>query len=186
MVRKTNAQSLKRFIGDGGEGFASYFSEFETLVCEHEFLRAALAFGFHLVEMAHHRLLYGDLCRLHGAHTELARKTIDSQFMTRNMFRDLYHAVFSQKFPVTLETKIKKAEAIRDKMIHGKNVTDAKTWKAIFDLIGYARGLNEQILEISDFQPFADMRGVTSRRRGALFNKETTRWMLKGMSFSIS
>ena len=186
MAKKSNSQKLQESIEAGGARFSAYFEQFGILVCEHSFLRAALAFGFHLVETAHHRILYGGLCREHGTDTALTRTAVDSQYMTRDMFRQLYQAVFAKKFPETLESTIKISEGIRDKLIHGKTVTDTEIWKAIFNLVEYAAGLNKEVWKISEFEPFGDMRGVTSRRDGPLLDKRTTRWLLKGMSFSLA
>ncbi len=71
-------------------------------------------------------------------------------------------------------------------MIHGKDVPTTDLWKSIKALTAYAVELNRIVESNAGFQPFGDMRGAVGRKGGQHLNKATTRWLLKGMGFSVS
>ena len=186
MTKLSNSKKLTSLVQNGGDGLSAYFDDFVTLACEHSYPHAALAFGFQLVEAGQSRALYGGLRREHRLDTELARNAVDNERMTRQKFYELYEAVFGSPVPEDAILHSKSASSVRDKLIHGKPVKDAEVWKALFELVRYATKLNEHVAEISDFQPFADMRGVTGKRGEKALDARTSKWVLKGMQFHLS
>ncbi|MFY9513264.1 MAG: hypothetical protein WAQ05_20060, partial [Rubrivivax sp.] len=168
MAKQSNLTRVKAVLDGENEGFQNYFSHFFRLLGqERPVLPAILAYQFHLTETAHHRALYGMLCRLHGCDTALARSVIDKQHMTREKFQELFGSVAGVAIASETRSLLAKAESNRDKMIHGKTVTDSQMWSAIFALLDYSVDLNNKVWEIAEFEPFGDMRGSTGKKNGA-------------------
>ncbi|NZA03056.1 hypothetical protein H0I39_17405 [Ottowia beijingensis] len=78
--------------------------------------------------------------------------------------------------------KIKKAERVRDRVIHGKQVSDPDMRQAIIDVIEYAKALNKDLKAAAGFEPFGDLRGFKGRAQS--LEKSTTIWLLKGLGFT--
>ena len=186
MPKSTRAEIFAATIENQSLGFRNYFSSLPALLTgPGANLPAALAYEFHLVETAHHRILYGCLCRIHDANSVLAKDAVNSQHMTRSKFGELFNNVVGQDIPVVTLQKRAAAEVLRDKMVHGKSASDADLWAAIQSLTGYAIELNAVVDAAAKFEAFGDMRGVVGRRGHTPLSKGTTRWLLKGMGFSI-
>lgn len=186
MPKPTRAQLFERQLEDQSDRFKQYFFGIPSLVTgPGENLPAALAYAFHLIETAHHRILYGALCRMHDANSILAKQAVDSQHMTRKKFRELFANVIGVDFPDSLIQKADSAEQIRDRIVHGKAASGAEIWQAIRQLVDYAIELNQLVLANAGFEAFGDMRGVVGRRGGTPLPQGTTRWLLKGMGFNL-
>lgn len=187
MAKKSNRDLLFEKIDGQSEGFGNYFFNFRKLFeVDSPVLPAALAYEFHLIELAHHRLLYGALCRSHGADVDLAWDAVSNQHMTREKFLDLFSAVMGKPLRKEIRQYAMIAEEIRDRMIHGKEVRITELWTAIRSLTNYAIEMNEHCKDVAGFEPFGDMRGVVGKKGGQPLNKATTRWLLKGMGFSLA
>jgi hypothetical protein len=106
--------------------------------------------------------------------------------MTRSKFRELFANVVGQDIPEAVLALSKSAEGFRDKTVHGKAVSDAELWGAIQSLTAYAIALNELVKNEAHFEAFGDMRGAVGRRGGTPLSPQTTRWILKGMGFSLA
>lgn len=186
MAKPTRAEIFLGQIADQSAGFRDFFSQLPQLLTgSNANLPAALAYQFHLVETAQHRILYGCLCRIHDANSVLAKEAVNMQHMTRHKFAELFTNVVGIPIPqATLERRIN-AERYRDNMIHGKSGSDAELWRAIQSLTGYAIELNAVVRDRAHFEAFGDMRGVVGRRGHTPLSKSTTRWLLKGMGFGI-
>lgn len=186
MPKPTRSQQFERKIASETTRFRTYFSGIPVLLTgENANLPAALAFGFHLIETAHHRILYGCLCRVHEVSSTLARVAVENQHMTRSKFRELFANVVGVEISEEIQVKVKAAEDARDKMVHGKAVSDAELWRAILALTEYAIELNALVKSSAHFEAFGDMRGVTGRRGATPLNNRTSRWILKGMGFDL-
>jgi hypothetical protein len=108
---------------------------------------------------------------------------VSFQHLTRDGFRVRYKTVFGQSPHKATVAKIKEAEKIRDRVIHGKDVDDATLLQALLDVIDYAEAFNMEVKKIGGFEPFGDLRGFKGRAEP--LDKSTTRWLLKGMEFPI-
>ncbi len=190
-----NAPNRKRLA----KRFAECSKELKTFFKEDVFLRliegtnpleVALAYLFLQTETAQNRTLYGGLLKKHRAHKDIARKMIESHRLTREEFPKFYKNILGEDLPNGIAGKLKQAEKIRDKVVHGKSfVIGENNWEpqireAICDVLEYAEQMNSHLQEIAGFQPFASMRGITGARTP--LNKTTTRWLLKGMGFAAS
>ena len=146
-------------------------------------LDVSISYLFGLVELAQNKSLYCGMVKLHRVDAELARKAVDLHPMLRTDFRQFYEAIFGKKPTATTFVKLKEAEAIRDRIVHGKEASEREKRKAIVDIIEFAELFNDDVNEIAGFQPFGDLRGF--KGRGQPLNKSTSRWILKGMGFKL-
>ena len=75
-------------------------------------------------EKAQNRALYCGVVKLHGADSVVADAAVTSQYLTRDSFLALFKNVFGHPLSAATAAKIKDAEKIRDRVVHGKSVTD--------------------------------------------------------------
>jgi len=144
----------------------------------------ALAYLFLRTEKAQNRALYRGLVKLHRAYTEMAERVVNTHHLTRDSFLNMYKNVFGRALSAATVAKIKDAEKIRDRVIHGKDVSDRDLRKALVDVIDYAEALNIEVRQIGGFEPFGHLRGFKGRAKP--LDESTTRWLLKGMGFVIT
>ena len=81
-------------------------------------------------------------------------------------------------------TRLREAENTRDAIMHGKTTTDDKIRNAIARVLEYAEEVNKQLEEKHTLKPFGKLQGVTSKTKK--LDKRTTRYLLKGMGFTIA
>jgi hypothetical protein len=168
---------LKRFA-NSPEEIRGYFAHLPELIKGYPW-EVSIAYQFIRVERAQNRALYGGAVKLHRAHGEVAGSMLDSLHITRESFLNHYETVFGQAMPAPTVAKLKFAERIRDKTVHGKAVGDADFRQAIVDVIDYADSFNTHVNSRAGFKPFGDMRGF--KGAGQPLEKTTTRWLLKGL-----
>jgi hypothetical protein len=160
-----------------------YLTHFRDLTTKHLY-QVCLAYLFLRTELAQNRTLYCGVVKLHHAHTNIAESAIDTQHLTRDRFLEIYERVFGERLPDAISGKLKQAEKIRDKVVHGKIVSDPEMREAIHDVLEYAILMNDHLESKAGFKPFGDLRGF--KGRGTPLEKSTTRWVLKGMGFEIA
>jgi len=166
------------------EGVRVYFEELPHLLNDDYTYEVSLAYLFLRTERAQNKALYCGAVKLHRVSAEVATRAIDTQHLTRDGFLGLYTNVFGEELPKVVRDKIKVAERIRDRVVHGKTVSDAEMREAHVDVLDYAEALNAELLRVGGFEPFGDLRGFKGRA-GALDNA-TSRWLLKGLGFAIA
>lgn len=147
-------------------------------------LDVSLSYVFSQVELAQNLTLYCGIVKLHRADGTLARTAIDIHHMTRGDFKQKFQAVFDKGIPDKIGKTLETAEAIRDRVMHGKSTTEKEKRQALVDVLEYAREFNELVASLASFRPFGELRGFKGRTKP--LDKSTTRWLLKGMGFSIS
>lgn len=160
----------------------SYFNSLPSLVDQSQY-EVAIAYLFLMTERAQNRTIYGGVVKLHRANTKLAERVVNQQHLTRNGFHLLFKNIFGHDLPSETNAKIKKAEGVRDKVVHGKKVTDSQMRQAIADILEYAEAMNQEIQKSAGFKPFGDMRGYKGRAES--LDTRTSRWLLKGLGFEI-
>ncbi len=173
-------KSVIRLLKSKPPQFQGYFDPLPSLIANYPW-EVSIAYVFSRIEKAHHRALYCGVVKLHAAHKEIAWSMLESKHFTREGFQERFNVVFSGPMPAALVTKIKGAEAARDRVLHGKNVRDDEMRNAIVDALEYAHGLDNHLLDTAGFQPFGDLRGFKGRAQP--LEKETTKWLLRGMGF---
>ena len=157
-----------------------YFDPLPSLIEKYPW-EVSVAYVFSRIEKGQHRALYCGAVKLHSAHTEVAWGMLESKHFTRDGFQERFAVVFGELIPAPVIAKIKNAETARDRVMHGKHVRDDEMRSAIVDAIEYAHGLNDFLQEHAGLKPFGKLQGF--KGRGQSLEKETTRWLLKGMGF---
>jgi hypothetical protein len=160
-----------------------YFSQLPLLLKGNFSYEVCLAYIFLRLETAQNRALYCGVVKIHRADSAIADKAINSQHLTREGFLKLYETVFGKPIPDSTLSLIKRAEKIRDMVIHGKSVEDKHMREALVDALKYAEELNEQLKTVAGFEPFGDLRGFAGARQA--LDTTTSRWLLKGLGFAI-
>ena len=161
-----------------------YFSELPSLLKDNYSYEVSLAYLFLETERAHNRTLYCGVVKLHHADSSIADTIVNAQHITREGFLDLYKNIFSKRLPDAINSRLKKAEKIRDRVIHGKGASDPEMRQAHVDVIEYAETMNNELKTIAGFEPFGDLRGFKGRADS--LDKQTSRWLLKGIGFTVS
>jgi hypothetical protein len=139
----------------------------------------AIAYQFIRVETAQNRTIYGGVVKLHRAEASIADSMLYSLHITRASFLTLIETIFGAPLPTTVVEKLKFAEKVRDKNVHGKGISDPDARQALVDVLEYATDFNAFIEGIGGFRPFGDMRGFKGATQP--LEKSTTRWLLKGL-----
>ena len=172
---------VNRLNGSPGR-VSGYFPHLPGLLKDYP-LDVSISYLFGRVELAQNNSLYCGMVKLHRVDMELARKAVDLHPIFRADFRQFYEAIFGKKPKATTFEKLEEAEAIRDRIVHGKPASARDKRKAIVDIIEFAERFNDDVNAIAGFQPFGDLRGF--KGRGQPLNKSTSRWILKGIGFKL-
>ncbi len=167
MATATTYIGVKKHFDASTEAVKWYFDQLPTLLKDFPY-EVCLAYVFLRTEKAQNRTLYCGVVKLHGAHTVIAESVINKQHLTRDGFHGLYKNVFARKIPDTTTAKIKQAEKIRDRVVHGKAVKHADMRQAILDVIEYAELMNKDLKTYAGFEPFGNLRGF---KEGPVFGK---------------
>lgn len=168
------------------EEIRKYFNYLPLLLNQSEILyEVILAYLFLKIEQAQNRCLYGGIVKIHHANANFVGKIIDKQHLTRDGFQTLYKNVMGHPFPHKALEQIQNAERIRDKVIHGKDVSDDKLRIAIIACLKYAELVNDEMSSNrgAGFKPFGDMRGF--KGRGESLDVRTTKWLMRGLGFAV-
>jgi len=183
MALVPNYQALRAEFNGASQDVRNYFWPLPNLMSA-QLGVAALAYAFFKIEQAQIRTLYGGLLRLHRANSTFTRQTLDREYLTRPKFRELYRNVMGVEIPADLTELIQSAEAVRDRLMHGRQPRAAEIRNAIATVLRYAIALGQTVQAVAGFNPCGDMRGVTGTRAQRL-DVRTTKWVLKGMGFSV-
>lgn len=170
-------QVLQSYRGSP-EDIRNYFPTFEELVKNYSW-DVAIAYVFSRIERLKHETIYCGIVKLHRTDSLLTRELVDKDHMSRSRFRELFKIVFGIAIDGALLKKLSEAEAVRDKVIHGKKWSDVQARTALIDVFDFSVGFNELVYETAKFRPFGDLRGFKGRQEP--LSTETTRWVLRGM-----
>src|SRR6185295_12332447 len=99
-----------------------YFEHFSSLAEDYPW-EVSLSYVFGRIEIAHRMALYCGAVKRHRAERTLARHAIQSHHMTRDDFQNLFENVHGKAIPKAIAKKLKEAESVRDKVMHGKTAT---------------------------------------------------------------
>lgn len=142
-----------------------------------------LPYLFSRIEYGHNMTIYCGVVRLHHAEATLAWNVITEQYMTREFFRQLFATVFDKPIDKAVYNKLEVAQRIRNKIMHGQPVTEKETRMAVISVLEYAERFNDFVSKLADFKAFGKYTGFKGRAKS--LDKSTTRWILKGMGFSV-
>ena len=160
-----------------------YYEHFPKLLDDFP-LDVGLAYCFARLELGQNMALYCGVVKVYRANAALARNAIGTHHMTRESFVKLYKTVFGLNLPVDAAKALKTAEDTRDVVMHGKTATEDRLRNAIARVLEYSDAINKQLNNECGLRPFGDLRGFAGR--STKLDKRTTRFMLKGMGFTVS
>ncbi len=175
-------KGVLKFYKSMPQGVREYFTHFEKLI-ESFPQDVLISHMFALVELAQNQTLYCGIVKLHRADAQLTRKAINAQHLTRESFRKFYSNIFGKEIPKDVIDLLKEAESIRDQVVHGKQVLEKDKRKAIVDILDYSKEFNGVVSQTGGFEPFGSLQGF--KGAGQSLDSSTTRWILKGMGFSV-
>jgi len=179
---KSKPGLLNRFNAAPAE-IRAYFEHVPKLIADFP-LDVCLSYVFAQVERAQNSILYCGVVKLHRADATLARTAIDVHHMTRPEFKAKFETVLGKAIPPATSDLLAKAEDARDRVMHGKQTTDEEKRNAVASVLDYAEAINQLVSSIAGFKPFGDLRGFKGAAQS--LDKSTTRWLLKGMGFTIA
>ena len=174
---KNYKQVLAHFNGKS-QDIIRYFPEFKKLVVGYSW-DVSVSYVFSRIETAKHMAIYCGIVKLHWADSALTKGLVDKDHMSRSRFRELFKTVYGNSMDAVLLDKLSSAEAIRDKVVHGKIWADKQARSALIDILDFAEGLNELTYKIAGFNILGDLRGFKGRKES--LSRDTTRWVLRGM-----
>lgn len=181
MKNPRNYKSVINYFNECPEDIKSYFEHLPSLIEEYPW-DVCISYLFSYVEYIHSLSLYCAIVKLHKVDPEMTWDAVNDEHMTRDKFRDFLRSIIKKPIPSTTIKKIKKAERVRDKVMHGKSSSDAEIRKSVINILDYASEYNEFIYQNTGFKPFGSLRGF--KGRSIAQDKSTSRWILKGMGFT--
>lgn len=165
----------------------SFFADLPALIDSAFSLDIVLAYVFFRIEQGQRLILYCGARKLHKTESSLTWKAIDAHDLTRQGFKELFQTIYGFAVSKAAADCLADAEGIRDRLMHGKGLTDKEKREAVSKALHYAEEMNDLIAvrKCLRFRPFCgDLRGFVGRLEA--LEKPTTRWILKGMGFTIS
>jgi hypothetical protein len=183
MPRIPNYKALVKFYNERPDDVKIFFEHLPKLVSDGLPYEIAIAYAFLKVEQAQNRALYGGVVKVHRGDAEFVGRLMNHQHLTRDGFKMIYANVFGQSLNASTMSKLAIAEKIRDKVIHGKSVSDDEVREAIADILEYAEAFNSEVQSLAGFKPLGDMRGF--KGRADCLDKRTTKWLMRGLGFGV-
>ena len=122
--------------------------------------------------------------KIHKASKEVAGAAIDANHLTRETFLEMFKTVFNLDLPIAVRNHLENAEGVKNRVIHGKRSPEHEKREAIMEVIQYAEKFNETVYAAAKFRPFGNLKGFQGE--GQSLSKAATRWVLKGMDFSVA
>lgn len=165
------------------EGLKKYFEHLPALARGFPW-EVPLTYQFARVELAHRRTLYCGAVKVHRADPELAWTAVRNQHITRKSFPGLFALILEHDLDPAIGSLIAGAESIRDDVMHGKNVDEAKMRNAVAQVLDYSHAYNEFVDSKVRFRPFGDLRGFSGRARK--YNQSTSRVLLRGLGLGLA
>jgi len=161
----------------------SWFQIVPELIEGYEW-EVSISYVFTKVETVKHFTLYKGLLKRHRTDAQLTWDLLDKDHMSRSRFLDLYRIIFDEPIPSLITAHLAAAETVRDRVAHGKGVTDAQARFCLMEAFAFAQDFNDHVASSAGFRPFGEGRGI--RGRAQPLGKETTRWVLRGMGIPPS
>ena len=171
---------LKQAYNECSQEVQEYFGHIPKLLDEFP-IEVCLAYVFSRLELGQNMALYCGAVKIYRVDSELARKAVDKQHMTREKFVEFYEIIFKIPLPNTARKDLEKAEKTRDSIMHGKMAAGDDIRKAIACVLKYAEEVNKELHEKHQLKPFGDLRGFAGRLKK--LDRQTSLFVLEGMGF---
>src|SRR5438128_7585933 len=120
---------IKRF-DQAPDDVRNYFSALPELVKEYVY-EISISYMFFNIERAHRRALMGGVVKRLLVDSNLAEKVVFDWQMTRSEFEAQFERIFEQPIAVSSILSLRKAEKIRDHVMHGRRPSEAEMRDAI-------------------------------------------------------
>ena len=164
------------------KGYFNILPQLLEIDYEYRDYSTCLAYLFFKTEYAHTLALYYRLLQM-KVNKNLADKAVNNTIINREGFRSFFEKVFGEPLSENARKKIKDAEEIRDKIMHGKDdFSSSEVRVAIKDILEYAGLFNKQVERKVGYKPFSTEQKTRSRDS---YSKEISAWILTGMGFSL-
>jgi hypothetical protein len=178
MTPPKSYKSLKSVYDTLDSDVKSYLSKLEPLLSDGENYEIALAYCFLKLEEGHHRALKCGLVRIHKCASSKVDSELEKQHFTADKYAAVFKNVFSKAIPQQVKEYLSKAQAIRNKLIHGKTTTNPKRREAIYYALVYMNQLGGFVRDETGKNPYGDLRGLAGKTK--MLPPSSTIWMLKG------
>ena len=165
------------------EEVREYFKHLPKLLDQFP-MHVCLAYVFARLELGQNMALYCGAVKVHRANAELAKTAVGTHYMTREGFVGLYKTVFGFDLPKVAHTDLETAESTRDDVMHGKSASSERIRNAIARVLEYAEAVNKQLNGKHHLRPFGNLKGFSGASKK--LGKGTTRFLLKGMGFTLA
>lgn len=165
------------------EEIRAYLSELPRLLDSLP-LDVSISYLFTQTQRAHNAALCSGAVKVHKANRNVARATVAAQRMTIEGFQEQFETVFGQPIPDEVKQMLEAAETVHDKILNRQRTPEKEKREAIGHVLDYAQALNRLVNGLAKFRPFGDQKGSDGCAES--LGKSTTRWMLKGMGFTLS
>jgi hypothetical protein len=143
----------------------------------------ALGYVFDRTAEAHNAIIVAGLVVKHRAYRDVAREIASFQECTWDEFHYEFQTVFGSVIPETASDPYIFANEMRRALMSGKRVSSKDQCAVIENVLRYADAFDAFVWADARLHPFSDLSKVKSR--GAALDKESTRWVLKGMGFPL-
>jgi hypothetical protein len=176
-------KGLKKAYAARSHEVRDYFEHLPKLLDDFP-MDVCLAYVFSRLELGQNMALYCGSVRIHKVNAEVAKNAVGTHHMTREGFIELYKTVFDCDLPKDAHTDLKSAENTRDMIMHGKGASDDKIRNAIARALEYAEEINKQLDGKHGLKPYGNLKGFAGKSQK--LDKRTSRFLLKGLGFSIA
>ena len=182
--KRNRSKNIKKLFESLPEEIRNYFSEVPRLLSGNFDKSVILAYVFFMIEKGQVERLCMGARKFHKTDIKMTRSVIYNFHIKRDEFPIFFKRIFDIELPMSISNKIKKAEKVRDSIMHGCDSTKLIGLKSqsIADALEYAKELNELFISKKiGILPYDKNPGYAGR--GESHEKKTTQWILKGMGF---
>ncbi|MDR9483808.1 MULTISPECIES: hypothetical protein [Sediminimonas] len=142
-------------------------------------LDLSLAYLFMVIEQGRYRSMKCILVRNMKCMTSVVDEELKSRAFSRKSFRASIKSLIGLDISSGDYRALERAEGIRDTIFHGRSASDADKRNAISNCLRFIEVFGDKIREETGKNPFATLRGLTSRIRPV--SRPQSHWILKGV-----
>jgi len=143
----------------------------------------ALSYLFSRLELGQNIIIYASIRKKYKTDTRVTEVAIENWDSTKDTFESRFEIVFGKPVPTAIMAAKKAAQRVRNKVMHGKSVSEPEKRAAIAEGLDYAQSLNTLVMSELRFEPFGKITGITGA--APAMDASATRFLLKGMGFNI-
>lgn len=162
------------------DGIRSFLADYPELLKNFGW-NVSWGYLFSQIEAAHRLALYVRVVSKYRVNADKAWDVISEWRMSRDDFDRVFKDLFGESLPKPALESRKKAEAVRDRNIHGKPTDDAKQTQGQQAALAYVDALHAHIVKCGSPSPFQDLRGFAP---GEKLPAETSHLVLRGLGLT--